>query len=548
MKLYFTLLLLLSGLSGIAQNAPDTLSAKIDSLFKAYARTSNPGVAALIVKDGRTVFAKGYGMANLEYDMPITPATVFDLASVSKQFTGFAISTLIQEGKISPDDDIHKYLPDVPQFGKTITIRHLIHHTSGLRDWPATLHAAGWRWDESFRYEDIMQMVKQQRELDFEPGSQYSYSNTGYNLLAAIVAKVSGTPFPEWIDEHIFKPLHMQASLVLSDYSMVISHVASSYYANDNKYFKSNDALTAWGSSSIFSTVEDLSKWVIHFQQALEQKDPVYVRMIETGELNNKQKIDYAYGLEVSQRNGITNIAHDGGWAGFRTIISNFPDQKLAVILLSNDGNFDVYTKANVLAKLFLKDKISSTPKREDFSNLPNVAVDTLLLKKYLGSYQLGVGWYVTFTLENGRIMVQANGEDKYPTDLKSDTVLWVPAYNSSVTFREIKEKAGALKYRGIIAPRVIPVKVTPAQLNQYAGTYYSKELETAYKFSVKNGKLVAHHMRLGDFTFDPDLAVAGKFSSSNGTINFLTNAQKKITGFRLTNGRIKNILFEHIN
>lgn len=547
MKIYYTLLLLLSGMTGIAQNTPDALSAKIDFLFKTYARTGSPGVAALIVKDGRILFEKGYGMANLEYDIPITPTTVFDLASVSKQFTGFAISTLIQEGKISPDDDIHKYLPEVPQFGKTITIRNLIHHTSGLRDWPATLHAAGWRWDESFSYEDIMRMVKQQRELDFEPGSQYSYSNTGYNLLAAIVAKVSGTPFPEWIDAHIFKPLNMRASLVQSDYSMVISHVASSYYANDNKYFKSNDALTALGSSSIFSTAEDLAKWVIYFQQALEQKDPVYLRMIETDTLNNKQKIDYAYGLQVSRRNGITNIAHDGGWAGFRTTISNFPDQKLAVILLSNDGNFDVYSNTNAIAKLFLNDKIASGPKREDLSKLPNVTVDTLLLKKYVGSYQLGVGWYVTFTLENGRIMVQANGEDKFPTDLKSDTVLWVPAYNSSVTFREITEKAGALKYRGIIAPRVIPVKINPSQLDQYAGTYYSQELETAYQFFVKDGKLVAHHMRLGDFTFDPDLAVAGKFSSNNGTINFLTNAQKKVTGFRLTNGRIKNILFESI-
>jgi CubicO group peptidase (beta-lactamase class C family) len=545
MKVYYTLLLLLSGLSAIAQNTPDSLPAKIDSLFKTYTRAGSPGVAALIVKDGRTVFEKGYGMANLEYDIPIMPTTVFDLASVSKQFTGFAISTLIQEGKISPDDDIHKYLPDVPQFGKTITIYNLIHHTSGLRDWPATLHAAGWRWDEGFRYEDIMEMVKQQRELNFDPGSEYSYSNTGYNLLAAIVAKVSGKPFPEWIDEHIFKPLNMHASLVLSDYSMVISHVASSYYPNGDKYFKSNDALTAYGSSSIFSTVEDLSKWVIHFQQALEQQDPVYVRMIETGALNNKEKINYAYGLEVSHNNGITNIAHDGGWAGFRTMISNFPDQKLAIILLSNDGNFDVYTNTNAIAKLFLKDKIQSGPKREDLSNLPTVPVDTLLLKKYLGSYQLGTGWYVTFTLENGHIMVQANGEDKFPTDLKSDTVLWVPAYNSSVTFREIKERAGALKYRGIIAPRVIPVKVTPSQLNQYAGTYYSRELETAYRFSVKNGMLVAHHMRLGDFAFEPDLAVAGKFSSNNGTINFLKDGQKKITGFRLTSGRIKNILFE---
>jgi len=174
MKLHYIIALLLSCFSAIAQDN----RADIDTLFNVYNRSGAPGVAVLIVKDGKVVFKKGYGMANLEHNIPISPTTVFDIASVSKQFTGFAISTLIQEGKISPDDDIHKYLPDVPQFGKTITIRHLIHHTSGLRDWPATLHAAGWRWDEAFTFEDIMRMVKQQKELDFEPGSQYSYSNT----------------------------------------------------------------------------------------------------------------------------------------------------------------------------------------------------------------------------------------------------------------------------------------------------------------------------------------------------------------------------------
>jgi len=193
MKHFFTLLLIVAALAGCsAQTLPVTLQTGIDSLFKDYAKPDGPGVAVLIVKDGKVVFEKGYGMANLEYNMPITPTSVFDIASVSKQFTGYAISTLIQQGKVSPADDIHKYLPDVPDFGKKITIHNLIHHTSGLRDWPEGLHAAGWRWDESFTYDDIMRMVSKQHDLDFIPGSQYQYSNTGYNLLAAIVAKISG--------------------------------------------------------------------------------------------------------------------------------------------------------------------------------------------------------------------------------------------------------------------------------------------------------------------------------------------------------------------
>lgn len=545
MRIFYIFLLLLSGLACTAQQPSPLLQKTVDSLFKKYTRPGSPGVAVLVVKDGKVLLKKGYGMANLEFDVPITPATVFDIASVSKQFAGFAISTLIQEGKIALDDDIHKYLPEVPQFGKTITIRHLVHHTSGLRDWPATLHAAGWRWDESFRYDDIMRMVKKQRELDFEPGSEYSYSNTGYNLLAAIVAKVSGKTYAAWLDEHIFKPMGMQSSRSIEDYSKVIKQMASSYNGEGNTYYRSNDALTAYGSSSIFTTVEDLAKWVINFQQALDRKDPVYVRMLETGELNNNKKIDYAYGLQVTNNDSILNFAHDGGWAGFRTSISNYPDQKLSIILLSNYGNFDIYGSTQSIARGFLEGKLKSGPPREDLSSRPTVKVDTAVLRKYTGSYQLGSGWYVTFTLENGRMMVQANGEDKFPTDVKSDTVLWVPAYGSSVTFREIKEKAASLKYRNIIAPRVSPVTVSPAALDSCAGTYYSEELETAYRLSVENGKLTAHHMRLGDFSFEPDLAKAGRFSSYNGTIDFFKDEQGKIAGFRLTNGRIKHILFK---
>jgi CubicO group peptidase (beta-lactamase class C family) len=547
MKQFFALLLIAAGLSGCsAQTLPVNLQTGIDSIFKDYAKPDGPGVAVLIVKDGKVVFEKGYGMANLEYNMPITPTSVFDIASVSKQFTGYAISTLIQQGKISPDDDIHKYLPDVPDFGKKITIHNLIHHTSGLRDWPEGLHAAGWRWDESFTYEDIMRMVHKQHDLDFDPGSQYQYSNTGYNLLAAIVAKVSGKTFPQWVAENIFKPLGMQATMVLDDYSKVIPHLASSYYQNGNEYHKATDQLTAFGSSSIFTTVEDLGKWVIRFQQGLADKDPVYLRMIQTDTLNNGKPNSYAYGLLVDNQIGAREISHDGGWAAYATNISNFPDEKVGIILLSNSGNFNADGESDAVARLVLKLKAGSGEKREDLSKLSTVKVDTNLLKKYTGTYQLGPGWFVTFTLENGLMMTQATGEDKFPTDLKSDTTLWVPAYNSSVKFVQVTDKANAIIYHRKVSKRVTPIAVDATQLGQFVGSYYSRELEATYKITLEKGKLVAHHMRLGDFNLSQDMIAADVFgSAAGGSMAFYRDGQNKITGFKLSGGRIRNIVFE---
>jgi len=545
MRQRFTLLLLIVCLVAKAQTNPERLQASIDSVFKNYSQPGNPGVAALIVKDGNVIFKKGYGLANLEYNIPITPASVFDIASVSKQFTGFAISTLIQQGKLSPDDDIHKYLPDVPLFAQPITVGNLIHHTSGLRDWPEALHAAGWRWDEAFAWEDIMRMVKKQHDLDFVPGSQYQYSNTGYNLLAAIVEKTTGKTLAQWLDENLFKPLGMNSTQVLVDYSKVVKNLAGSYYNDGGIYHKSNDELTAFGSSSMFTSVEDLSKWVIRFQKGLDDKDPVFLRMIETGKLNNGSSIGYAYGLGVSSANGVKNISHTGSWASYATVISNYPAERLSIILLSNAGGFDSFGSANTVAKLFFKGQSKKEQPREDLSSKPTVNVDTAILKKYAGTYKLGSTWFVTLTLEDGKLMTQANGEDKFATEMKSDTVLWVPAYNSSMTFLQITDKAGALKYRGNVSPRITPVKMDIAKLGLYAGTYYSKELETTYRITLENGKLIAHHMRLGDFDLMPDIIAADNFSSRSGNIKFFKDNHNKVAGFKLSGGRIRNIVFD---
>ena len=530
-----------------AQYKMDSLDSKMDAIFKKYNIKNGPGCAVAVIENSRVIFKKGYGIANLEYEIPITTATIFDIASVSKQFTGMAISTLIQGGKIKLDDDIHTYLPEVPQFGKRITIRHLIHHTSGIRDWPQTLNIAGWRWDEVFSFADIMRMVKYQKELDFEPGTRFSYSNTGYNLLASIVEKVSGQSFREWTDEHIFKPLEMHSSHFLDDYTRIIKNLAYSYSSRDAGFGKIPGALTAYGSSSLFTSVDDLCKWVIHLQKAIAAKDSVYSRMLDEGVLNNGEKVHYGYGLGLGEDRGLTTISHTGGWAGYRTIITNYPEEKLSIIILSNAGDFDPERHSSVIATLFLKKKFKAEATvKEDFKTSPSVKVDPALLRKYTGTYLLGPGWAVTITLENDRLMTQANGEDKFPTEAKSDSTFWVEAYGSSMTF--VKDSTGnvnLLRYRAIQAKKIVPWNPEPGLLNQYIGTYYSEELATEYKIDISNGVLSLHHMRLGDFNLIADPTKEDQFSIPIGIFWFFKDGQEKIAGFRLSGGRVKNIRFD---
>ncbi|HLY71321.1 MAG TPA: serine hydrolase domain-containing protein [Puia sp.] len=519
----------------------------MDAIFHHYDNPTGPGCAVSVIKNNEVVFKKGYGMANLQYDIPISPATIFDIASVSKQFTGFAISSLIEQGKITEDDDIRKYLPEVPNFGKTIRIRHLLYHISGIRDWPQTLNIAGWRWDEVFSFGDIMRMVKYQKDLDFESGSQYSYSNTGYNLLAMIVEKVSGETFPAWVDENIFKRLGMNSTQALSDYTKIIRNLACSYAVKDNGFANIPGSLTAYGSSSIFTSLDDLNKWVVHFQKMVSSKNPVFLRMLTEGVLNNGEKVHYGYGLGHGEEFGLKTISHTGGWAGYRTIITNYPDQNISIIILSNADDFDVSNYEQKVAGYFLKGQIrNSETKTENLKDLPTVNVDTLLLNKYAGTYQLGPGWIVTLTVEKGQLMTQANGEDKFSTAAKSDSVFWIDAYGASMTF--VKEKNGEvnlLKYKSIQARRITPFVANPLLYHKYAGTYYSNELETEYTVSVKENKLFMHHMRLGDFELSPDPSAQDQFTGQTGTVKFFTDDHKNITGFNISGGRIKNIRFD---
>ncbi|MDE0689023.1 MAG: serine hydrolase [Candidatus Poribacteria bacterium] len=445
----------------------ETLAAKVDQLFAEWDKSDSPGAALAIVKDGEIIYKQGYGTANLEYDIPITTTTIFDIASVSKQFAGFAIATLSHEGKFSLDDDIRTYLPDVPDFGSTITIRHLSHHTSGLRDWVQSLVIAGDMMDDVISFKHILRMARHQKTLNFEPGSEFLYSNTGYNLLAEIVERVTGDSFRDWTDTHIFKPLGMANSHFHDDYEMILKNRAYSYQADENGGYKhAVNNTTALGSSSLYSTVEDLAKWILNFDHTRIGEQAVIEQMHQRGVLNDGEQIDYAFGLNIGEYRGLKTVGHSGSWRGFRSHLTRFPDQKFGVVILCNLDTFNPLSLAEKIADFYLVDVLAS---------------------------------------------VEASESEK------------------------VAEPDESIKSEPL----------SPEQLTEFEGDYYTEELDTTYTIVRHEGGLVAQHRRHDDIVLT---YTDGHFRGDAWffpEIHFLRDDTGRVTGFRLTGNRVRNLHFE---
>ena len=351
----------------LAQQAPPSRdkSREVDELFRQWDSPKSPGAAVLIVDSGQVVHARGYGMANLEHAVAIRPDTVFDIASVSKQFAAMAIALLEAERRISLDDDVRKYVPQVPDFGKTITLRHLVHHTSGIRDWPGALGLAGWNYQDVISFNQIVRMAYHQRDLNFAPGAEYTYSNTGYNLLAEVVARVSGKSFREFCDERIFQPLGMKNTHFHDDHTEVVVNSADSYRLGpDNKFHRAVSNLTALGSSSLFTTVDDLAKWIdnFHSPKPLVGGSAVITRLHERGRLNDGTTIAYAFGQSIGEYRGLRTVTHTGSWAGYRSVLQRFPDQRFAVVILANTAEMNPSAIAARISDVYLANRLGPAP------------------------------------------------------------------------------------------------------------------------------------------------------------------------------------------
>lgn len=526
-----------------------SIVARIDQIFSRWAKNDSPGCTLAVIRKGQIAYSQGYGLANLEYRIPNQPNTIFHIASVSKQFACMAILLLEADGKLSIDDDYRNYLPAMPDFGHRITIRHLMHHTSGIRDQWELLQLAGWRMDDVIKTDDIEYILKRQTELNFVPGERYTYCNSGYTLLALIVKAVSGKTLREFCDERIFKPLAMHDTHFHDDHTMLVPGRAYSYDQKADGHFV-NEVLSyaTVGATSLFTTVLDLAKWHNNFDQPVVGDRKLIKRMLQTTPLNDGKPNTYALGLMIGSYGGAKVVEHSGGDAGYRTHFLRMPEHDLGIIIFCNLGNMNPGSLACQVADVVLEGKLKTTAAaKAEPANYTKSA-----LKPFTGTYYHPVEQtYFKFGIKDGNLIFdlqKAFGFDSYADQrfkLKAMPIVeiqfssdgdqvWLMPKNPEGVFTKVTATAPNLK-----------------TLKGYCGSYYSPELDVTYEVSMNGRQLVMERLKYPplplhfaqDTTFLCDLSQTLDFPATH-VISFFGDQDTGIHGFLLNSGRVKNVRF----
>ena len=447
---------LLAGCRGAGDPASASdLARGIDAVFADLDRPGSPGAAVSVIRDGEIIHSRGYGYAQIEHGVPVTPRTVFHVASVSKQFTAMAVTMLAAEGALSLDDPVQAHLGFVPEFDHPVTVRQMIHHTSGIRDQWQLLGISGWRLDDVITTEQILGLMSRQRELNFVPGSEYLYSNMGYTLLAQTAAAVGGMSFPEFTAERIFRPLGMERTHFHDDHEHVVPDRAYSYRPappDDGEgeaggeagsgvrpepgYTKAVLSYANAGATSLFTTADDLARWLDNFRHETVGGPRVMEMMTARGVLNGGDTIPYAHGLAIGDHRGLRTVGHGGADAGFRTQAIWYPEADVGVVVLTNVANGNPGSRARQVAEVVLAGVFPEAAPGEEEEDAPSPAADSVppptadraTLAGYAGSYyspEVDALYHVEATddglvarhIRHGEISLEPRGRDEFATD-----------------------------------------------------------------------------------------------------------------------------------
>ena len=330
---------------------------RVDEVFARWDKPDTPGCAVAVIQGGHIVYSQGYGTANLEYDIPITPTTAFHVASLSKQFTALAVALLVADREISWDDDIRRYVSEVPNLGNRITLRQLATHTSGLRDQWSLLRMAGWRLEgEVVKQRDGLDLVSRQRALNFLSGTDFLYSNTGYTLLALLIERQTGQPLSEFADARIFSPLGMRQTRFIDNHTSLVRDRADAYRLGDGGVYRLDiPAFDTPGPTNLFTTVEDLARWDRNFYTAEIGGRTMLDDIQRPAVLQDGRRISYAAGLAYGRYRGHVTVGHGGADAGYRSEFLRFPDQRLTIAVLCNEPSSDPDRLVRSVADLYLE-------------------------------------------------------------------------------------------------------------------------------------------------------------------------------------------------
>jgi len=543
-------------LNTFAQSLPDSTIKMIDNLFLKWNTENSPGCTVGIVRNDSLIFSKGYGMANLEYAILNEPQTPYHMASVSKQFAAYSIVLLARQGKLNLEDDVHKWLPWFPDLKEKITILNLLNHTSGIRDQWQLLAISGTRLDDVITQDQIIKILSKQKALNFKPGDQYSYSNSGYTMLAEIVKSVSGQTLRQFTDSAIFKPLGMYNTHFHDDYTEIEKNRSYSYDRKDSSHF--TNAVLSYsvaGATSLFSNINDMSKWVMNFysHKVGDQKD---IEMLtQKGKLNSGKKISYALGIENDTWKGWREYSHSGADAGYRTYLTVFPDHKMGFIVFSNLDDFNPGKKAYQMASCFIKDTTSKkeTIKNELRDSTAAILNDTLSIHKFKGNYIGEDGLPFSFEIKNRQLFYHIYDESNFlikeaqdtfsiPQSPKIKFIFSTKGKDTIVDFITLNQIYHLKKY-------ITDTTQSDEVLKKYTGMYYCPELDCKYGIVLKD-----HHLYLTNSKYnDAVLTLFGKdnLMNDNWWIDHLLmkrDIKNNIIGFEVNSGRIMHLRFNKID
>ena len=559
-------------------NTPEN---RLDLIFEPWSARGAPGCAVSVMRGSDVLFAKGYGDANLEYDVPITPSSVFHVASVSKQFTAMAVALLVADGRVSWDDDIRRHVPELPDFGDAITLRHLAHHTSGIRDQWSLLQMAGWRWGgDVITQGDVLDLLSRQTAVHFRPGSDYLYSNSGYTLLAVVVERVSGRTLREFTAERLFEPLGMTQTTFRDDHTMLVRNRAYAYESDRaGGYRLSIPDFAVVGASSLFTTVEDLARWNRNFRTGEVGGRDVLRQLQERGALAGGARISYGLGLVHGTHRGRSTIGHGGTDAGYRSEFLRFPAEDLGVAVLCNVRTADPGRLARDAADVFLTSAPGTAAGRRTTNqpgtaagrrttnrpgdaagrsadgDSPRAAPDREALAALAGYYRRAEHDIPLQIVARGDDLLLVEGgagrplrplPDERPS---ADERFRIAGTTAVATFEPGGARGGPTlrlggSVRGVYTHAAPVVRLPAERLAEYAGSYHSDDLDVRYLFREENRRLVLSHRKLSRIRLVPTFEDG--FYGGGWYFTFVRE-DAGVTGFTMSTSRAWKVPFRRV-
>lgn len=529
-----------------AAKAPElSAEAKVDKVFERFNRSDTPGCVVGVAVDGKPVLVKAYGMANLEYGIRLRPDTVFESGSVAKQFTAAAIALLCQDGKLSLDDPVRKFVPELPDFGTPILVRHFLNHTSGLRSqWPLMSlsgRPTGWA---VHTVDEILELVGRMKELNFRPGEEHLYNNTGYTLLGVVVARASGKSFEAFCQERLFKPLGMTRTRWREDFRMVVPDRATAYGRRPDGTFTTNMSFTnVIGNGGLLTTAGDLLIWNANLDDPRVGGRALVEQLETRGRLNDGFEIEYAQGLVVTDYRGLREVGHGGSTAGYQTYLARYPNEQLSIAVLSNVSGSGPAGLAHQVADIYLAGKLREPTK------LVAIALPPETLKKYVGTYREPLTDAATrVELDKDGKTLRISGQQLFalsPTTFTTADGARRIVFETGPAGAPVKMTDSGGRSKPRFWESVPAFAPKPEELAAYAGVYYSEEIDTTYTLYVEEGRLKVRYRPAQRFTLAPLYPDA--FGEGGDVMRFTRNASGQVDGFLVYAGRVRHLRFDKL-